>query len=163
MPIHTAQLPTSVSSASPLHETSSSSHADTWSYVGIVQLVWSNSEQEEKSLEEKKPPPPKPPTQMSSLDPLLLLDHPSPPQLHPEELPQAEGRGERERQKDGIAQFVDNLILPYFDSPSLRQARTMKKSVRNWQGLHREHQSERHIHDTLPPSPQPSQGVPKRC
>jgi len=163
MPIHTAQPLTSVSSVSPLHETSSSSHADTWSYVGTVQLEWSNSEQEEKSLEEKKPPLPKRPMQMSSLDLLLLLARPFPLQHHPEELQQEEGRGGRERQKDGIVPFVDNLILPYFDSPYLHQAKIMKKSVRSWLGLHREHQSERHIHVMLLPSPLPSQGVLKRC
>jgi hypothetical protein len=163
MPIHTAQPRTSVSSVSLLHETSSSFHVDTWSYVGIVPSEWSNSEPEEKSLEEKKQPPPRPPTQMSSLDPLLLLARPFPPQLHLEALQQADGRGGRERQKDGTVQFVDNLILPYFDLPSLHQAKTTRKSVRNWRGLHPEHQSEQHIHVTLLLSLLPSQEALKRC
>jgi hypothetical protein len=138
MPIHTARPRTSVLSALPPHETLSYSPVDTWSYAETVQLGWSNSEQAVKLHEERKPRLPKLPLpEMSFQEALPLPDHLFLCQLLLGVRPQVEGRGERERQKDGIVPFADNLILHYFDSHSRRLVKPiLKKLVPNSHVLH---------------------------
>ena len=164
MPIHTARLRTSVSSVSLPLETSSSSHVDTWSSAEIVLLEWSNSVPAVKSPDEKKPRQQKvmPPLPSPGPPPLLDLLSPTPPLLG-ERLPVVENV-ERERQKDGIVPFVDNLILRYSDLLFLPMASpSMRISILNSHVLPPGRVSGRQIRGMHLVSPRPYQGVQRRC
>ena len=164
MPIHTARPRTSVSSASPPLETLSSSHVDIWSSAEIVLLEWSNSVPAVKSPDERKPRQQKvmPPLPSLGPQPLLVPLCPTPPLLG-ERLPEA-GRDERERQKDGIVPFVDNLILRYSDLLFLPMASlSMRTSILNSHVLPPGRVLGRQIRDMHLLSPLPYQGVQRRC
>jgi hypothetical protein len=164
MPIRTVRPRTNVSSASLLLETSYFSPVDTWLSAEIAQLEWSNSAQAVKSPDEKKQPPQKQKLPSPFQDPRPLLDllFPTPPLQEVRRL--VVENVERERQKDGIVPFVDNLILHFYDSLFLQTASlSMRISMLNSHVLLPERAYGRQTRDMHLVSPRLCPGEPRRC